>query len=92
MIGSIRLSDIATQMDAQLIGEDVSFTAVSTDSRTLKTGELFIALTGSTFDGHRFVPQAVDRGAVAVVVSARALSCRSCWSTTRKRHWVSLAA
>ncbi len=71
MIGSIRLSDIATQMDAQLIGEDVSFTAVSTDSRTLKTGELFIALTGASFDGHRFVPQAVDRGAVAVVVSAR---------------------
>ena len=40
----------------------------SIDSRTLKPGELFIAIAGPRYDGHRFVDAAVKRGAVAALV------------------------
>ncbi len=42
---------------------------VSTDSRTLRPGDLFIALTGDRFDGHRFLKEVIAKGAVALVVS-----------------------
>jgi UDP-N-acetylmuramoyl-tripeptide--D-alanyl-D-alanine ligase len=45
-----------------------TFTGVSTDSRTLSPGELFVALSGGNFDGHAFVAQAKERGAAAVIV------------------------
>jgi UDP-N-acetylmuramoyl-tripeptide--D-alanyl-D-alanine ligase len=45
-----------------------AITGVSTDSRTLSAGELFVALTGENFDGHAFVARAKERGAVAAVV------------------------
>ena len=41
---------------------------VSTDSRTLKEGEIFIALEGDKFDGHDFLPQALERGAAGVII------------------------
>jgi UDP-N-acetylmuramoyl-tripeptide--D-alanyl-D-alanine ligase len=43
-------------------------TGVSTDSRTVRTGDLFVALRGERFDGHRFVADAFASGAVAAVV------------------------
>src|SRR5215472_7873090 len=47
----------------------------SIDSRTIQPGELFFAVSGERFDGHDFVAAAVERGAVAAVVSrARAAS------------------
>ena len=36
---------------------------VSTDSRTVKQGEIFFALRGETFDGHEFIERAFKRGA-----------------------------
>lgn len=44
------------------------FTGVSTDTRTLGKGQLFLALRGDNFDGHRFLQQALDKGAVGLVV------------------------
>lgn len=44
-------------------------TGVSIDSRTVKPGDLFIAIKGPSFDGHSFVAQALDRGAAAALVS-----------------------
>jgi len=41
---------------------------VSTDSRTLQAGDLFVALRGENFDGHKFIPQAAERGAVGAMV------------------------
>src|SRR5947208_2704094 len=43
---------------------------VSTDSRTLQSGDLFVPLRGENFDGHKFVEQAVARGAVGAMVEA----------------------
>ncbi len=41
---------------------------VSIDSRTLEKGNLFVALEGEQFDGHKFIRQAVDKGASCVLV------------------------
>ena len=41
---------------------------VSTDTRFIEPGALFIALRGPNFDGHRFVEQAIEKGAAAIVV------------------------
>ncbi len=43
-------------------------TNVSTDSRTLRPGELFVALRGDNFDGHKFIGQAMQRGAAGAIV------------------------
>lgn len=43
---------------------------ISIDSRTLEPGSLFIAIVGPNHDGHRFVNQALDRGAAGVMVSS----------------------
>lgn len=47
----------------------IELAGVSTDTRTLAAGELFVALVGDNFDGHNFVSAAIGRGAPAVVVS-----------------------
>jgi UDP-N-acetylmuramoyl-tripeptide--D-alanyl-D-alanine ligase len=44
------------------------FEGVSTDTRTIASGELFIALKGENFDGHEFVGAAAERGAAAAMV------------------------
>lgn len=59
----------AQAMAGTLAGDNTRFAGVSTDSRAVATGELFIALRGETFDGHAFVAAARDRGAVAAVVA-----------------------
>jgi UDP-N-acetylmuramoyl-tripeptide--D-alanyl-D-alanine ligase len=42
-------------------------TTITTDSRSLQPGDLFIALRGEKFDGHGFVPQATEQGAIATI-------------------------
>jgi UDP-N-acetylmuramoyl-tripeptide--D-alanyl-D-alanine ligase len=42
--------------------------AIQTDSRTLKPGEVFLALRGDKFDGHEFVQTAIAKGAIAAIV------------------------
>jgi len=62
------LTEIAPIMGAELFGEDASFQRVSTDTRTLEPGQLFIALQGPNFDGHQFIKQAEAKNAVAAIV------------------------
>jgi UDP-N-acetylmuramoyl-tripeptide--D-alanyl-D-alanine ligase len=47
-----------------------TFTGVSTDSRTVARGNLFVALRGENFDGHHFVRDALAKGALGAVVEA----------------------
>jgi len=44
---------------------------LSTDTRTLRKGEAFLALRGPTFDGHRFGPEAMERGASILIVDRK---------------------
>lgn len=52
------------------VPSDRAFTSVSTDTRTLEAGSLFVALVGPNFDGHDFLRAAADAGATGAVVSA----------------------
>ncbi|MEM9219461.1 MAG: UDP-N-acetylmuramoyl-tripeptide--D-alanyl-D-alanine ligase [Cyanobacteria bacterium P01_F01_bin.150] len=45
-----------------------AITGINTDSRTVRPGEVFVALEGSTFDGHEFLAQVHDAGAIAAIV------------------------
>lgn len=63
------LSQVATAVGGALEGEDLSFDGVSSDSRTIRPGELFVALTGPRFDGADYLQMALDRGAVGAIVS-----------------------
>ncbi len=49
------------------VQNDLTFTGITTDSRQVASGMLFAALPGKTFDGHDYIPEAVARGAVAVL-------------------------
>ena len=46
---------------------DVEITSISYDTRTLEPGALFVAMAGDKTDGHRYIPQALERGAAAVL-------------------------
>ena len=46
-------------------------TGVSIDSRTLRSGDLFVALPGPNFDGHEYVLDALGRGAAASLISRK---------------------
>lgn len=64
----MRLQEAAEVLNARRQGDNVLFTGVSTDSRTVCPGELFVALTGENYDGHQFVRAAREQGAVAAMV------------------------
>ncbi len=63
------LSEAAEYLGTDYSGDDIEFRGVSTDTRSVQAGELFIALQGENFDAHDFIQKAVDAGAVAVIVS-----------------------
>jgi len=65
----MQLADVAKVLNAGLAGADVRFSAVSTDTRSIASGDLFIALKGEKFDGAKFVAQAAEAGAVAALVN-----------------------
>ena len=62
------LAEVAEAVDGVDVGDEVRVASVSTDSRADVSGSLFFALEGERTDGHRFVADAMSRGAVAVVV------------------------
>lgn len=68
------LSEAAKAMQARLTGDDVMFTSVGTDSRSIKKDQLFVALKGDHFDGHVFAEQTLAQGAAAVLISDESLT------------------
>ena len=62
------LRAVADLCGAPLLGVDADYNAVSTDTRTLARGDLFVGLKGPHFDGSAFVKAAADAGAVGAVV------------------------
>jgi len=62
------LQDAAAMVKGKAGGGNPVFTGVSTDTRSVRSGELFVALRGERFDGHAFLEQAKQAGAVAALV------------------------
>ncbi len=58
-----------TQSEHVLGAKSTLFSGISTDSRTLKTGDLFVALKGPHFDGNNFLKEALEKGASGVLAS-----------------------
>jgi len=71
------LVDVAAIVSGTVVGDaSLVVRGVSTDSRTVQPGDLYCAIVGDRVDGHDFVDQAIERGAVAVL-SSRAVSAPS---------------
>jgi UDP-N-acetylmuramoyl-tripeptide--D-alanyl-D-alanine ligase len=62
------MSDVAAAVGGLHLGPDTEVTWLATDSRVAGPGALFVALPGEHTDGHRFVPEAFERGAAGVLV------------------------
>ncbi len=65
------LADAAAAMQGSLTGADAQFGGVSTDTRSIEQGNLFVALKGPNFDGADYLDIALDKGAAGAVVSER---------------------
>jgi len=66
-----QLSDVARAVEGEWTGDDVEVRSVSTDSRAVDPGSLFVALAGERTDGHRYVDAAFGGGATAAMVDER---------------------
>ncbi len=64
-----RMVRVALGLREELAVEGVEYTAVCTDSRSVRDGALYVALVGENFDGHDFVAAALSEGAIGAVVS-----------------------
>jgi UDP-N-acetylmuramoyl-tripeptide--D-alanyl-D-alanine ligase len=68
----LRLREVMAVLSGAVLfkgAEEVRFDRVTTDSRQLAEGDLFVALSGDRFDGHQFVSGAAAKGAAALLVS-----------------------
>lgn len=74
----LSLRDVFTALGdaAPAVGAKLEFSGVSTDTRTLKAGDLFVALVGGNADGHEFIPQAIRAGAAGVTVGKDVVASR----------------
>ncbi len=66
---SLGLLETARVLGASLDGADLRYVGLSTDSRNVLPGSLFVAIEGEQFDGHDFVDAAAVNGALAAVIS-----------------------
>jgi UDP-N-acetylmuramyl pentapeptide synthase len=85
MTTAISLPDLLRGLPEQLHGPvpSVMISGVTQDSRQVQPGYLFVAVIGGSADGHRYIPDAIHRGAAAVVGSQELsdLPVPSCLST-----------
>lgn len=68
MIKALSLQQIADYIGATLIGASIDINRISTDTRQILTGDLFVALRGENYDAHDFLAQAKSAGACALVL------------------------
>ncbi len=70
----MQLAEIADIVGGKVTGTDKNIAGVSIDTRTLSAGDLYIAIKGEQFDGHEYISQAEEKGAVALVVAKEAIT------------------
>ena len=63
------LVSAAQALGARRVGGNAEFMRVATDSRNIRSGDLFVGIRGERFDGQAFAAQALAAGAVAAMVS-----------------------
>mgnify|MGYP000907684964 CR=1 FL=1 len=64
----MRALDVSRAVDGQLAADgNIMIRSVSTDTRSLEPGCLFVAIRGERFDGHSFIQEALDKGAALVI-------------------------
>lgn len=74
------LADVAAATGGTLDGDPAApVTTIGIDSREVQPGQVFVAVSGERFDGHDFVAEALESGAVGAIVSG---SQRPGWTTT----------
>ncbi len=64
----VMLSQLAVWCEGRHLGGDVEIRAIGTDTRSIRPGELFVALRGENFDAHDFIADAEAKGAGALLV------------------------
>jgi UDP-N-acetylmuramoyl-tripeptide--D-alanyl-D-alanine ligase len=72
----MQLTEVASVLDATLLGANVAFASVGSDSRNIQAGQLFVAIKGDNFDGNSFAVEAINKGAAAVLLSDAATAAR----------------
>lgn len=67
------LNEILEAASGRLVcgSKEAGFSGFSIDSRTIKKGDVFIALKGNNFDGHNFIDEAISRGAAGIIKEVR---------------------
>lgn len=65
------LTELASAVNGTLEGKDALFTGVSINGRAINDGDLYVAIKGDRFDGHDFIDQARQAGAVACLVERK---------------------
>lgn len=66
---SLSLSEAAKILQTTLSGANATFTGISSDSRTIQPGNLFVAIEGPQFNGHDYLQMVADKGAIGAIVS-----------------------
>ncbi|MDH5394001.1 MAG: UDP-N-acetylmuramoyl-tripeptide--D-alanyl-D-alanine ligase [Gammaproteobacteria bacterium] len=64
----MKISDVARLFKAEINADDVHIKSVSTDTRSIEAGALFVALKGENFDAHDYLDLAAEKGAIAALV------------------------
>ena len=69
----VQIKDIVKAVGGKLVwgDENATVTNVSTDSREVKTGTLFVPIIGECVDAHRFIPDVMTKGALATLSEKR---------------------
>ncbi len=62
-----KLSNLSKIVNCDLIGNDAFFEKVSTDTRSMSEGDIFLALKGPNYNGHDFINKALDKGASCLI-------------------------
>lgn len=86
----MRVAEIIAGMAVRRSSEaDPEVSGIAFDSRQVRPGDLFVALTGQRFDGRAFVPDALGRGAVAVLAAGDPPEeFQGLWLTTAEPRWL----
>jgi len=67
-----KLSELALLIpDAKIIGDDVQISGIEHDSRKVTAKNIFVCMEGAHIDGHNFISQAVNKGAVAILTARK---------------------